>query len=842
MTGARRIAIATIGTLAMVLASARANRRPPHAFADPELHVEPTVRVVHVTAPTGATGSVDVVNTSAGPVSFEGVVPRAGCAATITIPPTGAFALPAGQRRTLTFSCAGSQSAGIDRCTIDAVASDGRVATFEAACEGGAAPSLTASVSALDFGSLGVGSAVTRVVEVTNASAEPVSLLSLVTTDLEGTFEVGLPCPTMDARACDASIAALGPGQTTQLSVWCRPRSPGSKTAALHVATDGGSYLASPVSLMCVGTAASGPVLVTSGTPIDVGLTGDAPVALARLDLANAGTGVVRITNVSLATGGNDWTYVASGACVGSIDTTTPCDLAAGARAALELRFSPVAPGPRPGALVIEYIDSAAKQLSIALGGTGRRPTLELHEPIAPIDLGTVRVGSTSEVAVTLANRGNAPLDDVEASTTPSMTVLAIAPATSIAVLPGAEANVLARCAPTMTGVFDAKHELASPRYDALPPIEIETRCTSTTSPLLARPSTISIGPVPRLEAPPARTVRIESDVPLQIESIAFETTAPQLSLLGPTTGSTPLVVQLAVTPEFDASLANALMVSATTGDTLRVPISGQVVTASYDAPPARSLGTFCVGQPTRPSTVRLTSTGTGVIEVGHPTLAGATSSPFDVSPRLPTTYPATIAVDGAAVVDVTPKRQSTPGVRSDTLTWVTDVDAAPTATTALSATFVASGGAVAPTSLVFAPVQILVPVLNAQTITLQNCDATALRLDAVELRTPFTIDSGSFPIELEPNEIATIAVGFHPTRVGFHQDTMKIVSGQLSSPLEISLAGQATAGDGPTEPVLPEPDPHSFYGCGCGTTTGPDAGPWLLVLVLVPLGRRRDR
>jgi hypothetical protein len=376
------------------------------------------------------------------------------------------------------------------------------------------------------------------------------------------------------------------------------------------------------------------------------------------------------------------------------------------------------------------------------------------------------------------------------------------------------------------------------------PPIEIAATCEGTMMSLYSNPTTISRGEI-RIGTTPAPTmISLLGVTQLTISSITLETANPNLSVSG-TPGPTPVAIELRITPTMNGNLANAILVAETNGSTLRIPISGEVVTASYAAPPLRSLGTFCVSQPTTPSMLALESTGTASIRLTEPRMQLDPSSPFDLAPIAPASYPATLLPETEAVLEISPKRQSFPGTQQDDLIWTTDVAGMITARTMLIATFVNDGGAIAPSSLGFGQVPIHLDTKNAQSITLQNCDTASIELGAPTMPAPFTIDSGTFPLELEPNESTTIAVGFHPARLGTYSGTMVIPSAQLIEPLTVSLTGEGvnTGGEGDGGPDGNGFDQRSFYGCG-GCSSRQPAGGIAIVLgvfaVVFPRRRRR--
>ena len=172
---------------------------------------------------------------------------------------------------------------------------------------------------------------------------------------------------------------------------------------------------------------------------------------------------------------------------------------------------------------------------------------------------------------------------------------------------------------------------------------------------------------------------------------------------------------------------------------------------------------------------------------------------------------------------------------------WTTDVTNAETVRTTISARFVDDGGAVAPDALSFGPGTIHLEQDNAQKVTLQNCDTQTIVFADPSVPPPFRLDSANFPRELAPNESATFAIGFHPTRVGIFDETLTIQSDQLVDPLVVRLMGEGARSQPPPDAGVDPPgfDNQSFYGCsGCSTRS--PSGALLVVIVLGATLRRR--
>jgi hypothetical protein len=205
-----------------------------------------------------------------------------------------------------------------------------------------------------------------------------------------------------------------------------------------------------------------------------------------------------------------------------------------------------------------------------------------------------------------------------------------------------------------------------------------------------------------------------------------------------------------------------------------------------------------------------------------------------------------TLPAGSTALVAVTPKRQSSQGAQFDNVLWKTDVTGAAKAKTMLTATFLNSGSAIAPSSLDFGRVAIHLDSPDAQEVTIQNCDVVALELDPPQISAPFSIDSNNFPTMLQPGETAKFSVGFHPTKAGEFDKTLIITSAQLvGAPLMVALTGTGSAGgtggDGGSEGG--GADQTSFYACN-GCASNDPSGALLLGLasVFVVYRRRHGR
>jgi MYXO-CTERM domain-containing protein len=815
----------------------------------PKLRANPTVRVIHAPGPGMASSTITLANQTSDPVTISTITRDPSCDDEVTHALTLPVTIPGNGSTPITIQCGGTIAGGHRRCLFHANPPSGNaLVDFEGVCEGGSASTISAAPDDLDFGDVTIGASSSTTVMLANNAATQISRLSLHTTDLESTFELGAPC-NPDARECDASIATIASGETTPITVTCRPKRAGAHTADLHVAALTGQFLAAPITLACNGVAAGTPVLAITGDPVDAGgvdaLAGSASPAPLRL--RNAGSGNLQITNVQIFDGGNgaasDWSYIASGECNGSVPPV--CELAPEEVLSLRLEFDPSSIGARDATLVIDYIDTATRSRSIPLEGDGLGATLSLVGGPQSLDFGTVPINITSDLPFQLANQGNR---SITAMLGPVASPFSIVPSASINIMPGMPGTIVASCRPTAVG--EVSTTIVATGMDAFMSgsgsIELPARCEGTNSPLHAVPSSIRLGQVRVSDDEMSVPVQVlvSSGAQLTIISATLATPSDKLDVAANLPMVTPTTIQLEVTPSDEGVLDNELLLVASNGTTVRVPISGSIATPAYEQPLARSLGTFCVSQPTTGGTLAFRSTGTATLQLETPVMAQGPMSPFDIEPQAPATYPAMLGPQGAALVQVTPRRQAMAGVQQDDVVWTTDVDLAETSTTTISARFVDDGGAVAPDALSFGPGTIHLEQDNAQKITLQNCDTQTIVFADPSVPPPFRLDSANFPDELAPNESATFTIGFHPTRVGFFEEMLTILSEQLDEPLIVRLTGEGAKPTPPPDAGVPPvvPVAQSFYGCGCSTRDGSGAVLGIGVVVGATLRRRRRR
>ncbi|HEX2686006.1 MAG TPA: choice-of-anchor D domain-containing protein [Kofleriaceae bacterium] len=823
------------------LASARGATAAPPAF-----HAEPEVQVIELAVGGSASGTILLRNDSTSSIVAGSITAEPGCdAAQVHASPLTGFTLAAGATRALTIMCTPAP-ASMQRCGYRVRSPAGTVlAELEAVCAYAEAPSLLPDTTAIDFGTVVVGGSASQTVALHNTSATSLTTLFVEATDFAGNFTVAAPC-NPDARACDAAIAAVPAGGTTNLTISCTPRAVGVQTAQLYLATSAGTRLAAPISLTCTGMDASVPVIATSPSAIDVGVVEVVgATATTTVHVTNAGVGLLKLLALQIVDGGTgaatDWTYTARTPCSSGIPPT--CTVASGQTADLDLTLDPSAIGVRDATLLITYHDTADRSTSVPLHGVGGGATLDLVAGPTTFDFGTLPLNVTGTLTFQVANRGTRNLSDGAVALMPAGPPFTVAPSPVLAVSTAAPATITIACTPTVAGTFMTSLALSAPDVQG-PLVDLTLRCAGDPAEvLIATPPAVLLGEVRTMTQLVQHVAVTSTSGPVSILSAGLEIAQPSLTVNG-APATTPATLDLTAAPRDDGSLSDRILVRPSSGPALAIPVTGAAVTAAYNAPDVVSLGTFCVQQPTTPRILALSSTGTATIGLSAPVLQSS-DSPFDLQLVAPLTYPTILGPTQRALVAATPKRQAVAGLASDDLIWTTDVTDARTHRTKLTATFVDNGGAIAPPALAFGTAPIHLDTRNAQQVTLQNCDVASLQLDPPLISAPFSIDSPNFPNVLLPGETATFSVGFHPTKRGAVTKLLVITSPQRrNEQLTVTLTGEgiATGGNSDAGPPTTRSDHTSFYACDSCTSNEPSSTIALALAALSVLVPRRRR
>ncbi len=198
----------------------------------------------------------------------------------------------------------------------------------------------------------------------------------------------------------------IAPANSCAVDVEFDPTGVGTFPDTLEIDTFG--YTGNPSSISfdvpITGTAVDGPGIGLSSTALDFGsvVEGDSS-ATQTVTLTNVGSQALTVTDVDLSVLGSPF-------AVTNTNCVTNSPIAVDGTCTITGQFNPIAPGVFNGSIDITS-DSILGPSSIAVTGTG----LPEGEPIiaanpASLDFGSVEVGDTQELTVTISNTGQQDL------------------------------------------------------------------------------------------------------------------------------------------------------------------------------------------------------------------------------------------------------------------------------------------------------------------------------------------------------------------------------------------------------------------------------------------------
>ncbi|HZL27228.1 MAG TPA: choice-of-anchor D domain-containing protein, partial [Acidobacteriaceae bacterium] len=249
---------------------------------------------------------------------------------------------------TVSFRPSNASTASIRMGTLE-IATDASTALDFVSLFGttGAAP-LTLSPTALEFGTLNVGSASSLGVTVTNASSVPVTLSGL---SASGDY-------TAASGTCPATGSQLAAGASCVLQVTFAPTAVGTRTGTLSLSSDAATL---PLTVALTGIAVAAKLQITPGAlAFDTVAVGSS----ANLSLTLLNTGSANVTGiVGQISGANIADFVITAQC------STPT-LGPGQGCTMTVTFTPSAVGPRSATLTIVSSDPQSPAV-IPLTGSG---------------------------------------------------------------------------------------------------------------------------------------------------------------------------------------------------------------------------------------------------------------------------------------------------------------------------------------------------------------------------------------------------------------------------------------------------------------------------------------
>ena len=241
---------------------------------------------------------------------------------------------------------------------------------------------LSVSPSSVAFGTVSVGSEVTRTVQLASTGTASVTI-SGMTFSGSGISITGLAVPLTLAAGKDAS-----------LTITYKPSSAGTLAGSVSIA----SNASDPSELIGLsGTATTAPTSTLTATPssITFGNVVIGTQTTQTIRLANSGTANVTVSGLA-----------PSVAAVSVSGLTVPITLAPGTSANFTAAFKPTAASSVSGNITVTS-NATDSSMPIALTGTGEAAVPQLTANPTSLSFGNTTVGSSNVKQVTVTNTGN---------------------------------------------------------------------------------------------------------------------------------------------------------------------------------------------------------------------------------------------------------------------------------------------------------------------------------------------------------------------------------------------------------------------------------------------------
>ncbi len=305
----------------------------------------------------------------------------------------------------------------------------------------GTQPQLSVSPTSLNFGTVAVGSTSTLSLTLINSSSSPVDSLAFTTTS---GFSVSSTC----------GITTLNANSSCAVSVTFAPRAAGVTTGTL---TLGSADPASPITLTLSGAG------VVAGAATQSQLTATpATLNFGNVAVGSSGTLALILSNpTAVPANGLLFTvppgYAVSSGCGTALNAYSTCPVV--------VSFAPSTAGLDAGTLTVQN-SASTSPVTVALTGTGTALQPQLRLTPASVNFGTVPIGSSSTMSLTLSNTSSTPVNNVAITASSGFT---IGGGCSTTLNPNSSCPILITFTPTSTGAITGTLTVAS--TDAASPI-----------------------------------------------------------------------------------------------------------------------------------------------------------------------------------------------------------------------------------------------------------------------------------------------------------------------------------------------------------------------------------
>ena len=632
------------------------------------------------------------------------------------------------------------------------------------------APQLNLSTSAVNFGSVSVGSTGNSSLTISNTGTADltVSLLTLSGAD----FGIsGITTPK-----------TISAGQSAPLTLTFQPTLAGAVSGSLTITSNDPTTPTAVVSLTGTGSSTAVGQLSANPASVNFGNVSIGSSASQQITLTNTGNAAATISTITVTGTGFSLTGV-----------STPATVAPSQTLSFTANFAPTAVGNATGTVTVTS-NASGSPLTISLSGAGVQAGLSVTP--SSYNFGSVVDGQTKTQAFTLTNTGTATL--TISSVTVSGAGYSISGLTTPAsVAAGQSTSVTAQFSPTTAGTLPGTISISSTAPGSPATVSLTGTGVAATVTMTPTPSSVAFGNV-QAGSSGSQSVSIMNTGNGSITISQVTVSAKDVSVSGITTPVTLTPSQTAsmtvsFSPTTSESVSGNVTVSNTQGASAVIPVTGTGVQAALSITPSSfPFGNVAVGT-TDSQTIQLSNTGTATLTVSQVSVTG---SGFSTSGL---TLPLTLNPAQASTFNVQFTPTST-GSASGNLTITSNAPSSP-ATVALTGTGVAATLTLSfsSTSLSFGNVN--TGSSSTLTETLTNTGNTTVQITGITVSgSGYSLSSAGTPVGLSAGQTLTFSVVFAPTAAGSTTGTVTVTSNAAGSPATVSLSG---TGDPPHSVVL---------------------------------------
>lgn len=674
--------------------------------------------------------------------------------------------LGAGQSTTFSVWFTGTASGSVNG-TLSVQGSAGTtpvVANLSGTISTSTAAQISVTPTALDLGTVTVGSKGTTNFSIANTGAADLTVSMITLAGAEFAIS-GISTPR-----------TISSGQSVPVTVTFAPTASGAVPGSVTLTSNDPTNPTVSVSLTGTGSTAPVGQLTASPASLSFASVSVGNNASQTITLKNSGTVPVVVSSITEA--GNYFTV--SG-------VSTPFTLSASQTATFSVKFAPTATGAASGSISVAS-NAGTSPVTILLSGTATSAAVgQLTASPTTLNFGTVADGTNLSQTVTVSNSGTAALK-ITGITTTGTGFSANGIPSSLSLNPSQSLTFSVQFAPTSAGPATGTLTLAS---SAGSPVTIALTGTGSQSGLSISPATFDFGSVVEGQTKSQNmTLTNTGSAALTVTQISVSGQGYSASGLNtPTTISAgkTATFSLLFAPQAAGSLPGSVSISSNAPTSPNsASVTGTGIAASVTispSPSSLSFGNVNAGTTSSKSIV-ITNSGNSSVTLSQVTVTAKDISASGIS------TPTTLAPGQKASLSLSFKPSASENVTGNVTVATTQGNSAIIPVTGSG---VQAALALTPASVSFGNVTVGAP--NSQTIQISNSGTSVLTVSQLSVTgSGFTTSALALPLSINPGAVSTFNVQFAPQAAGTASGSVSLVSNAPNSPASLALSGTGVA------------------------------------------------